>query len=367
MKKVLIVTTLQMTIKAFLIPHIKLLEEMGYEVELACNMIKSEEIEELKDNKWNNVSFERNPFSIQSFRAIKELIRLMKKNNYEMIHVHTPVASFIARFSGMFVGQKNVIYTAHGFHFFKGAQIINWLIYYPMEWIAMRWTDKIITINEEDYQRAIQMAGNRTKVYKVNGVGVDISKYSTGNRKDIRKELKLKEEDFLITIVGELNKNKNQIQLLKALNQLDNKYKAVLVGIGLEEKKLKEYVKNNNLTERVFFLGYRKDINDIIAASEVIVSMSLREGLPRNLMEAMCQGKPLLVTDIRGNRDIVEDGVNGYVIQIGDFKKVSRKIIEINNGLMKKILVQNNFKSRNEYCLKNICINMRGIYGYNKK
>ena len=188
MKTILIVTTVQSTIEAFLIPHIKMLEQKGYIVWLATNISK-EIVNELKDNKWINISFSRNPFSKNSLKAIKNMRKLIKNNNFEFIHFHTPVAAFLGRYAAMKEGQKNIIYTAHGFHFFKGASLQNWLIYYPMEKIAINWTDKLITINEEDFQRAKKMSGKNTKIYKVDGVGLDLESYKNGDTKKIKTEL----------------------------------------------------------------------------------------------------------------------------------------------------------------------------------
>ncbi|MGL5188398.1 MAG: glycosyltransferase family 4 protein, partial [Cetobacterium sp.] len=306
MKKFLIVTTIQDTVEAFLIPHIKMLEAEGYKVSIATNIYK-EIKEELKDNEWINISFSRNPFSLNSFKAVKEMRTLIRGGQFEMVHFHTPVAAFLGRYAAMREKQKNIIYTAHGFHFYEGASRINWCIYYPMELLAARWTDKLITINEEDYKRASTFNLRRDgKVYKIDGVGVDILNYNSGDGEKIKKELLIREPEKTVLMIGELNKNKNQAQLIKALELLRLKgrnIKAIFVGIGDQEGILKKMAKD--LGVKAAFLGYRKDIKDIIDAADVVVSMSYREGLPRNIMEAMSAGKPLVATDIRGNRDII--------------------------------------------------------------
>ena len=364
MKKILIVTTLQGTVEAFLIPHIKILEKNGYEVWIATNICK-EISEELKKNKWINISFSRNPFSKNSFKAIKEMRELIKNNNFEMVHFHTPVAAFLGRYAAMKEKQKNVTYTAHGFHFFKGAPIQNWLIYYPMEKLAINWTNKIITINEEDFQRAKKMARKNIKVYKVDGVGLSLENYRNGNSKKIKDELKISENEFVISMIGELNKNKNQIQLLKAVSLLKNKgtndIRIILLGSGSQEDILKEEAKKNRL--KIDFLGFRKDVKDIIAASDIICSMSYREGLPRNIMEGMAQGKPFVVTDIRGNRDIIKNNQNGFLVEVNDFKDTANKIEKIikNKELISKI-AENNFIDVNKFSIEKILKDMEKIY-----
>lgn len=356
MKKFLMVTTVQGTIEAFLIPHIKMLEKNGYEVWIATNVCK-EIPEDLKKNKWINISFSRNPFSKNSFKAIREMRDLIKENDFEIVHFHTPVAAFLGRYAAYKEKQKNIVYTAHGFHFFKGAPLKNWLIYYPMEKLAIKWTDKLITINEEDYQKAKKMARKNIKIYKVDGVGLELEKYRNGDIKKIKNELKISEDEYIISMIGELNKNKNQIQLLKATSILKSKginnIRILLVGVGNQDSILKEEAKKNNL--RVDFLGFRKDIKDIIAVSDIICSMSYREGLPRNIMEGMAQGKPVIVTDIRGNRDIIINNQNGFIIPVNDYRKTAEKIEELMTNIKKKSkIAENNFVDVNKFSIEKI-------------
>lgn len=362
MKKVLIVTTLKRTIEGFLIPHIKLLEELGYQVDLACNMEGKSPIKELHKNRWYHFNFTRNPFSISNLKSTSKLRGLIKKQDYHMIHLHTPIASFLGRLAASTLKMKNIIYTAHGFHFYKGAPLINWMVYYPAEWLAMRWTDKIITINQEDYERAHRMAGKRTKVYKINGVGLDLQKYSQGRREKIRKELKLSEEDFLITIIGELNKNKNQIQLIKAIEILDGRFKALIVGKGIKEKELKEYVKIKKMENRVIFLGHRNDIGDIIAASDTLTSMSHREGLPRSIMEGMAQGKPFIVTNIRGNRDIIKNGVNGFLTDVNRYDLTAQNIKKLEDKKVLNAIKIINLRDVEKYSIERILKKIKKLY-----
>lgn len=364
MKTILIVTTVQSTIEAFLIPHIKMLEQKGYIVWLATNISK-EIVNELKDNKWINISFSRNPFSKNSLKAIKNMRKLIKNNNFEFIHFHTPVAAFLGRYAAMKEKQKNTIYTAHGFHFFKGAPLKNWLIYYPMEKLAMNWTNKLITINEEDFQKAKKIAGKNTKVYKVDGVGLELKNYRNGNSKIIKEELKISKNEFVISMIGELNKNKNQIQLLKAIALLKEEgiknIRIILVGIGNQEKILKEEAKKNSL--KIDFLGFRKDIKDIIAVSDIICSMSYREGLPRNIMEGMAQGKTFVVTDIRGNRDIIKEFKNGLLVSVDDYKMTAKKLkLLIENRNLRTKIEKNNLNDVNKFSIEKILYDMEKIY-----
>ncbi|MGL5100957.1 MAG: glycosyltransferase, partial [Fusobacteriaceae bacterium] len=263
------------------------------------------------------------------------------------------------------VGQKNVIYTVHGFHFYKGAPLKNWLLYYPMECLAGKWTDKILTMNDEDFERAKKIASKKTKIFKINGVGLDLNEYSVGDGVRIRKELDLNEEDFLFSIIGEINQNKNQIQIIKALELLEKQnieMKLLIVGFGPKEMELREYVKNKNLEKKIYFLGHREDIKNIIAASDGMVSMSYREGLPRNIMEGMAQGKPFIVTDIRGNRDIIKDGVNGYLVNVDDVEGTAEKIKLLMDKERCKEIKSNNLRDVKRFSIDKIMEEMAGIY-----
>lgn len=368
MKKFLIVTTIQDTVEAFLIPHIKMLEAEGCKVSIATNIYK-EIKEELKDNEWINISFSRNPFSLNSFKAVKEMRTLIRGGQFEMVHFHTPVAAFLGRYAAMREKQKNIIYTAHGFHFYEGASRINWCIYYPMELLAARWTDKLITINEEDYKRASTFNLRRDgKVYKIDGVGVDILNYNSGDGEKIKKELLIREPEKTVLMIGELNKNKNQAQLIKALELLRLKgrnIKAIFVGIGDQEGILKKMAKD--LGVKAAFLGYRKDIKDIIDAADVVVSMSYREGLPRNIMEAMSAGKPLVATDIRGNRDIITQEENGFLVALDDIDATASVLESLLYNLeLYKIISENNYKKIESYSVDSILESMREVYGFEK-
>ncbi len=333
MKKVLVVATLQKTIKGFLIPHVKKIEENGYEVWLAANCSEYLDKKELKDNKWINIEFSRNPFSFSSLKALDQIRKLLSEEKFEFIHLHTPIAAFIGRMAARSLKLKNIIYIVHGFHFHDGAPIFNWILYYPIEYIAMRWTDIIITINQEDFTRAQKMSGKRTKVYKIDGVGINNEKFylSDEERKRYRKKLSLKDSDFVIVSVAELNKNKNHIQVLRSLKLLMKEYDSIkyfIVGKGPLERKLKLYCKKNGLSDIVFFLGQvnKVEVSRVLNMSDILISASIREGLGVNVVEAMAAGRPVVVTKNRGHKEIVEEYKNGLFVPIGSYEKMKNAI-----------------------------------------
>ncbi|WP_066258420.1 glycosyltransferase family 4 protein [Neobacillus drentensis] len=332
--KILYVTTVSNTINAFLIPHIKMLVEQGNSVDVAFN-IKDKPSEMLASMGCHilNVEFQRTPFSGLNILAFKKIMEIIKTGKYDIVHVHTPVASFITRLACKKIPDTKVYYTAHGFHFFKGAPWKNWLLYFSMEKLAARWTDVIITINNEDYLSAQKFRLKKGgKIYRIQGVGVNLEKFapmSSKDRKELRKKYEFKEDDFLLLYTAELNENKHQDLLIKAVCMLKQEIptiKLLLAGSGEKEYQYKSLVKTLNLDNEVKFLGFRKDIPELLNLVDLVVSSSRREGLPVNIMEAMAAGRPLVVTDCRGNRDLVTHGENGYIVGCNDVEGFTKAV-----------------------------------------
>ena len=334
MKKILYITTVSSTINSFLIPHIKMHIKKGFKVDCACYINRDIDKELLDNNtKIYNIPFSRNPLSPKNLKAFYKLINIQRENKYDIIHVHTPVASIYGRLLKLIYPNIKTIYTAHGFHFYDGAPMLNWIIYYPIERVMANLTDMIITINDEDYERAKLF--NIKETYKINGVGVDLSKYSTdcANKIEVREKLNLNEDDFVIIMIAEVNKNKNHKQMIDAIKILTdrgiNNIKVICAGEGPILDEIKSYVDERKLQNNIKMLGYRNDINELIVACDIGILMSYREGLPKNIMELMACGKPVVGTDIRGIRDLIEHNVNGYLVNVGDSEDTADKIEKI--------------------------------------
>lgn len=378
-KKAIILTTVPSTIEQFNMQNIKLLKELGYKVEVASNFNTTGNIDnsrletfinELKDLNVGiiNIGFSRKLLNFNNIKAYFQINRLFKNENYQLIHCHTPICSVITRLAARKSRKKGtkVIYTAHGFHFYKGASILNWLIYYPIEKMCAKWTDYLITINEEDYNLA-KTKFKAKKIELINGVGVDENKFNftlTDNEKErIRQKLNLKKEDFVLIQVGELNKNKNQIMTIEAMKKIvkENKnIKLLLVGKGTLKDFYAEKIKEYNLEEYIFLLGYRRDIPQLLKISDCLISTSKREGLPVNLIEAAMSGLPIIATNCRGNRDLTD---KDKLIDIDDISKLEEKILEIERNRKKyqnkKIELRKNLK---KYSLNSVLAKMEKIY-----
>lgn len=362
-KKILVVTTTDNMIWQFLLPHIEDLKANGNTVECACNesgfWFKEMEKGGLKLHK---IDFPRNPLSTKLFKAKKQLCNLVKNNQYDLIICHQPVGGVMGRI----VGHKYhipVIYVAHGFHFFKGCPKKN-LLYKAIEKHYSRYTDALVTMNEEDYQSALKFKAKR--VYKINGIGVDLSKYHWDERLDYNKkrcELGVADEDFAVICVAEFIKRKNIIALIKAVELLkDYNIKLVLCGSGKMQQELEQYVKVKGLQDRVKFAGYRKDISKCIQVCDCLALSSYHEGLPRCIMEAMALGKPVVASNVRGSRDLI-DNAGGILVSVDDVVGYKNAILTLSqDSAMRETFSNRNMEAIKQYSLENVLQQMKKIY-----
>lgn len=367
MKKVLFTATVDSHILHFHIPYLKLFKENGYEVHVATNGDEKIPYCDVK----HKISFERSPIKLNNLKAIKQLKKVIDKEKFDIIHCHTPMGSVVTRLAAK-KARKNgtrVIYTAHGFHFYKGASLFNWLFFYPVEKYLSKYTDTLITINTEDYELA-KSKFHLNDIYYIPGVGVDKEKFSINlsekEKHKLRESLGIKDSDFVIIYVAELNKNKNQkmaIEAIKDLVKKDDKIKLLLVGKDSYNGKYQEMVKELGIDKNVIFTGYRKDIPQLMKISDLAISTSLREGLPVNLIEAMMSCLPIVCTNCRGNRDIALENENTYLIDINDISSLEEKILKIKNGDFTK---DYDLKNAEKYFIENVKINMGNIYFKNE-
>ena len=365
--KVLFVATVDTHILQFHLPYLKMFKDNGYEVHVATNG----DAEIPYCDKKHVVPMERSPFKLNNLRAIKQLKKIIDKEKFKIIHCHTPMGSVVTRIAAM-KARKNgtrVIYTAHGFHFYKGASIKNWLVYYPVEKFLSRYTDTLITINEEDYELA-KKKFHAKQIELVHGVGVDPEKFnfemSEEEKDKLRQEVGVNKEDFVMICVGELNDNKNQIMQIEAMRELvkeKQNIKLLLAGEGDKREFLEQKIKEYNLENNVKLLGYRTDISKLLNISNLALSTSKREGLPVNVIEALMSGIPVIGTDCRGTRDLIQDGVNGYVVDIYNHVQLQGAIKKVDHlGEKRKELKEKSKLFVEKYMLKNTLVKLNDIY-----
>lgn len=319
--RILYVTTIGLTM-GFFRSIIGKLVNLGNVVDIACN-----ESNYKVDSFFSELgctiyplSCVRTPLSFKNFTGIKELKNIVKNGNYDIVHCHTPIASVITRLAcKAFKKEKNypkVIYTAHGFHFYKGVSFLNWLFFYPIEKMLSKYTDCLITINKEDYRLAM----SKFKAFKVEyvpGVGVDIDKFAgysftDKEKKELKYSLKIPENSKILLSVGELNSNKNHETVIKTLAKMFaerpelNLY-YIIAGEGNRKEDLLKLIKSHELSKKVKLLGYRKDVISLYKISDLFIHPSLREGLPVAVMEALASGLPVIASKIRGNSDLISE------------------------------------------------------------
>lgn len=321
MPKLLMVSTVASTLKAFLLPHVKMLQSKGWIADGAANGISANRECLETFNSVHEMPWTRKPLSAANRIAAKRIVSLVTEGGYDVVHVHTPVASAVTRWALRKIARERkikIIYTAHGFHFYKGGPLLNWLVYYPIEKFLSRYTDVLVTINKEDYAIAKnKMHAKRTEY--IPGVGIDIEKIESVSidRNKKRAELGLPEDALVLLSVGELSKRKNHEVVIKALAEPqlkgNEKIRCLIAGQGALKDCLAGLAAKSGLSERVQLLGFRTDVTELCKAADIFVFPSLQEGLPVALMEAMACGLPVACSKIRGNTDLVEEGANGFM------------------------------------------------------
>ena len=336
-KKVLLTATVQSHIAQFHKPLAKMLRDNGYEVHVAArdNLAEKNGLKIDFADKVFDVPFERSPLSPKNLKAYKEVKKIIDNGDYDFVHTNTPAAGVFTRLAAQKARKKGtcVIYTAHGFHFYDGAPKKNWMIYYPIEKFCARLTDKLITITEEDYALASEKF--KTNVYHIHGVGANSSKFyalSEEEKKTIREELGIPEDTKVIVNVGELLPNKNQRTAILAMKKVVGKYptaKLFIAGNGPELDNLTNLVKENGLENSVEFLGYTLELNKYNNIAECSVACSFREGLPLNVMEAMLCENAVVASNNRGHRELVKDGVTGFIVGATDVDAFADRIIKV--------------------------------------
>lgn len=341
MKKVLFTATVVRThIATFHLPFLKALRGEGYETHVAARNDCPGGVVDLPGCVYHEIAFERNPFHPGNIVAYFRLKRLIDSENFDIIHCHTPVGGILTRLAARRARKRGtkVLYTAHGFHFYRGAPKKNWIIYYPIERLCSRWTDVIITINREDYELAKKKMKAGSVRY-IPGVGIDVDKFANTvvDRAAKRREIDVPEDAFLLLSVGELNKNKNHQVIIRAMAQLgDKRIHYAVAGLGNLRDSLTRSVEALGVGDNVHFLGYRNDIAELYHASDIYVFPSMREGLPVALMEALQSGLPCVASRIRGNTDLIEDGVNGYLCSPDDqnaFAQAIKRLLDAPDAL----------------------------------
>ena len=328
----IIATVVKTHIMQFHIPTLKLFKDMGWETAVAArnDYEHPEDCQIPYCDQFYDIPFERSPFMPKNLQCYKKLKKVIDSGDFQIIHCHTPVGGVLGRLAARKARKDGarVLYTAHGFHFYKGAPLKNWLLFYPVEYVCARYADAILTINKEDWKFAEKHFQN-TRIFYLPGIGVDTDSYlqAPDCHMDLRRSLGLRPDAKVVITVGEMTLNKNQKTMIKALTfpQLKDVH-YLIVGDGVNRTWLEDYAAQLNVRDRVHFLGYRKDVAMLLHASDVFAFPTYREGLSVAVMEAMAAGLPVVASRVRGNVDLIQDGVNGFLCDPDDAQGFADKI-----------------------------------------
>lgn len=379
-KRVLMVATVPSMIGQFNMNNIHILLNMDYQVDVAADFTDTtfwptERVQKFKDQMADmgieciQLDFSRSPLKLnRHLNSYRETVKLIQDRGYSFIHTHTPIASAIVRQAAHKTGTK-VIYTAHGFHFYDGAPLKNWLIFYPIEKHFSQFTDVLITINKEDYKRASEKFYAKKTVY-IPGVGVDTEKFAAC-KVDVsakRSELGVKDDDFVLLSVGELSERKNQKVVIDALIKMkaDGSIGNVVylaVGKGDQEKEFKNLIQRHGLSDHIKLLGFRADIDELCKTVDCFVHPSVREGLGIAPLEAMAAGLPMISAKVNGIKDYTEDGVSGCCVNPLDVNEMVTAIIRMRDDKMFCDLCgKNNSLKAKEFDLNKTNAIMKSMY-----
>lgn len=336
MSKILFISNLSNRITSFVTASIEAAHSLDIEFYQAANWGNTEISQIQSDEQQYGIHiksfpFSRNPLSKSNFKAYKELVQFIKTEKIDYIHCNTPTGGLLGRLAGKKCKVKKVIYQAHGFHFYKGAPLKNWLLYYPVEkWLA-HYTDALITINNEDFERAKKKfkLRNHGKVYYVPGVGIDTTQYNLDEklREGKRRELGLNEGDIAVISMGDLIERKNYDTAIRAIAEANEpKLQYFICGKGPEEEKLKALTESLGVTKQIHFLGFRSDIKELLTAADIFLFTTKQEGLPRSMMEAMASGLPCIASKIRGNTDLLDGTDGGFLCKTTDVSDYAEKL-----------------------------------------
>lgn len=341
-KKILLVTHVSGFVPQFEMNNVQMLQKMGFEIHYASNFHMPSYG---NDNKrlegtgiiCHQIDFVRSPFKLfANIKAYKQLLRLLRAEKFALLHCHTPMGGVLARLAAKRTHTKPIIYTAHGFHFYQGAPLINWLFYYPMEWLLSFCTTQLICINQEDYQRAKKCFRAKWIDY-IPGVGIKLNESDSINesmKQEVRRELGIGKDTFVLIASGELIKRKNHASIIRALGKLvqherlkEGELVLLICGKGALKEELEQLVSTEKLEKYVKLLGYRTDMKRLLQLADAYIFPSYQEGLPMGLLEAMTAGLPVICSEIRGNEDLMLEAV-------GIHQKRQKGIMQCGGGFM---------------------------------
>ena len=370
-RKVLLTATVQSHICQFHKPLVQMLHAHGCEVHVAArdNLAEKNGLKLDFAEKVYDVPFARSPKSTDNLRAYRELKMILQQEHYDVIHCNTPMGGIVTRLAAWSARKQGakVFYTAHGFHFYQGAPKKNWLVFYPIELLFSRITDRLITITHEDH--ALAEKKFHCAVSHIHGVGVDEERYhpvSDGEKANLRQSRGFDPRQKLILCIGELLPNKNQsmaIRMMKTVCETNPDAVLLLAGNGPKQAELEGLIGELALEKNVRMLGYCTDLEVWQQMADVLISCSKREGLPLNIVEAMLSGNPAVATKNRGHRELICENKTGYLVDVGDEQTMAQKVLDLlDDEILRKTMGTEAARQAKQYGFANVKQELEQIY-----
>jgi glycosyltransferase EpsD len=333
-KRILIVATSDIHLQVFHLPYFAVLKTKGYELHAAVEVRGNGEVAGI--DQLFNLPFKRTLFTAQLFTAYRELKQIIDEGNYELIHCHTPIPAALTRLAARRTRNKGtkVMYTAHGFHFYKGAPFSYWATYYPAEKYLSQFTDAIVTINQEDYEIA-KAKFSAGQTFYIPGIGVDTQRFKSidaVDREQIKSALGLPKDSLVLFYAANFIYRKNHQFIIECLSDIKKEIphlKVLFAGSGILLPAMQELVQKLGLEDTVHFLGFRKDVNELLAVTDISISASRQEGLGLALAEAMINKVPVVATVDRGHKELITNGVNGFLFPQGDKQAFKESVVKL--------------------------------------
>lgn len=334
--RVLMVTTVSATLRAFLLPFADYFRARGWQVDAMARGATSEIAIAPHFSRTFDIAWARNPLSARNFAAIRRIRDVVLAGEYDLVHVHTPVAAFVTRFALRKLTTPVVVYTAHSFHADRTAPAWKNFLFRTLERTAARWTDHLVVLNQADYDLAredeLVPDGH---LHWHPGIGVDTRLYraaSPRERRETRAALNIEESATVFVVVAEFSVNKRQRDVIDALRALQARTTSlptvVFVGDGPMRASLEQRVQALGIAPWVRFLGFRSDVPSIVGASDALILCSVREGLPRCVLEALSMQVPVIGSSAKGTADLLQDG-RGLVVPIANPAALAEAMYDI--------------------------------------
>ena len=349
-------------------PCLKAAMDMGYDVILGVQRDKPEELTcELPVKLYDAHTYR----SITAFKdnkiAYDNLNKVIRENDVQVIHCNTPVGGMVGRLCGKKNKVEKVIYTAHGFHFYKGAPLFNRTVLKWAERLMAHWTDAILTMNQEDYEAAKKFKLRKGgKVYFIHGVGITLKDFEgLGHlRQQKREGLGLADTDVMLISMGDLVPRKNYATAIEAIALANNPCLHYMIcGRGTQLEELQQLAKDLGVEKQIHFMGFRTDVKELLTAADIFLFTTLQEGMPRSMMEAMASGLPCVASKIRGNVDLVTDGENGYLCSPKDAQGFAQAIQTVaTDPQLRETMRSNNLEKIKQYDVTVVEQEIRDIY-----